>query len=733
MVRRRAGVHLRAHRPSLPLKLLIANVTMPPRRVVVRVLAPALACCVLVATPATAQPSSPREATDALASWLAYPAPPGEETRLTDAVLAADPRWARDALGNLVLRIGSGSPRRLVACGVGAVGLVVSEITDDGYLRLHRAGSARTHPLWDQFHEAQQVAVLTASARVPGVVAVPNGHFARQHRGDTVVVNIDMLTVDVGARTRAEAESLGVALLQPVVRDVPPWRFAAGGGDLDASVAADDASGRAACAAVATAAGGTPDRGETVFVIAVQRAFNWAGLAAAATALGRFDSVTMVVPAPADGGERPGSRVVPRPSYLPSTLGVDSVAQIWMQARFIGSHVETVRGDVLGSLRRSVERVGGITPGSRAPTPWLRLAEADVRPVSIPTDTLSALAAMLRTLAEAPGVPSHEHAVRRWVLAGLPGWARERAVVDSAGNVIVAVGPDRDTSVFVAHMDEVAYVVRAIDSDGTVRLQAQGGVIPSAWEGQPALLHFDPATPDGEARAPIPGVFVPRAQASVRRPAEVTAWFGMDGAALERAGVRVGQGVTAHKRGLRLGATRFTARALDDRAGTAALLLALQRLDTAALSHKVIFAWSVHEEGGLLGARHMARTFGASVRRVYAIDTFVSSDTPLESPHFAHTPLGDGPVLRGLDDGIASLPAERARVQAIARDAGIRLQVGTTHGSTDATPFVAAGATGMGLSWPGRYSHSPAELLDLRDLAQLSRLILAVATAPTVR
>ena len=56
--------------------------------------------------------------------------------------------------------------------------------------------------------------------------------------------------------------------------------------------------------------------------------------------------------------------------------------------------------------------------------------------------------------------------------------------------------------------------------------------------------------------------------------------------------------------------------------------------------------------------------------------------------------------------------------------------MGTTQGSTDATPFVAAGAPGMGLSWPGRYSHSPAEVLDLRDLAALVRLVSAVAAAP---
>ena len=38
------------------------------------------------------------------------------------------------------------------------------------------------------------------------------------------------------------------------------------------------------------------------------------------------------------------------------------------------------------------------------------------------------------------------------------------------------------------------------------------------------------------------------------------------------------------------------------------------------------------------------------------------------------------------------------------------------------------GAPNQGLTWPGRYSHSPGEVLDLRDLDMLSRLIVAVAS-----
>jgi putative aminopeptidase len=319
--------------------------------------------------------------------------------------------------------------------------------------------------------------------------------------------------------------------------------------------------------------------------------------------------------------------------------------------------------------------------------------------------------------------------VRDAIRSALPAWARKQVVQDSAGNLILSMGPDRDTSVFLAHMDEVGYIVRSIDHDGTVTLTSQGGLNGAAWEGQPALLYLDRPTSAaaGSESASLAGVFVPREQAKLRRPDVMRAWFGMDSAALVARGVRAGLVVTAYKRGERLAATRFTARALDDRAGDTALLLALAELDPAKLNHKVIFVWSVEEEVGLFGAAAVARSIGTSVHHAYAIDTFVSSDTPLESPLFAFAQLGDGPVLRASDDGMIVLPSERMRIIGLARSNRIRLQVGTTKGSTDAVPFVAKGAVGAQLGWPGRYSHSPAEVLDLNDLTSLARLVRVLA------
>jgi putative aminopeptidase FrvX len=341
------------------------------------------------------------------------------------------------------------------------------------------------------------------------------------------------------------------------------------------------------------------------------------------------------------------------------------------------------------------------------------------------SDAFSTTANLLKSLADEYSVSGHEERVRHHVLASLPSWAQSKTHTDESGNLILEVGPDRDPVMFIAHLDEVGFEVSNIAPDGTVSLRTRGGLFPSLWEGQPALLHFDQ-----RGKIPLQGVFVPRDAATTKQPEALTAWFGIDGAALKQLGVVNGLAVTAEKEATRIGPTRFTARALDDRAGSTALILVARRIDPSTLKRKVILAWSVREETGLEGAIAMGKLYGPSVKRVFSIDTFVSSDSPLETTRFAHAPLGQGAVIRGLDNSSIAPPAELDRVLNIARAQNIPLQVGATNGGTDGSDFVRYGVLHVGLSWPGRYSHSPVEVLDLRDLQALERLVYAIATAP---
>jgi len=676
-----------------------------------------LATAVLLALAYVGAAQNGADVSSALASWIDLDAPPGREYLATDAILQAMPGWKRDALGNLILRKGSGSPRRVVACGLDRPAFAVTEITNDGYLRLREAGAGPQHPLWVQFHEGQRIRILTRTGAVPGIVIVNSIHLQRGRVANALVTTLDDLWVDVGAESKAEVQGLGIEMLDPVVRDSPAWVYG------DRFVAGQLAGVRVGCAAVASAARGEVTSGETIFLITTLRSFGYDGLEATLRTLGRVDEVTLVdqvVDAPADAVVE---RKLEKPAYLPDSTGLTSLTILAPRVHFPGTLVESVHLSDAEKLLAAVAKAAGVTRGN--------FVGAALRGRPSPNSTPGRIAArsnniaeVLKSLADIPGVSGHERGVRDAITSALPAWARSLTRADTEGNLILELGPDRDPLMFIAHQDEVGFEVTSIASDGTVSLRTRGGMFQSLWEGQPALLHLDTATP------PISGVFIPRETATTKQPETLTAWFGIDAEALKRRNVTNGLSVTAFKRATRLGNTRFTARALDDRAGSTALILAARRIVPSTLKRRVIFAWSVREETGLEGAIALARRYGSVVKRVYSIDTFVSSDSPVETTRFAHALLGRGAVIRGLDNSaIAPLP-ELDRILNIARAQGIPIQLGATNGGTDGSDFVRYGALHVSLSWPGRYSHSPVEVLDLRDLEALERLVYAIATAP---
>jgi putative aminopeptidase FrvX len=570
-----------------------------------------------------AQPSPLEADLAAMASWIAVDMATGYERRSAPVIVRGMAGWSADQWGNIVTRVGSGLPRRVVACALDRPSYAVSQITDDGYLRVHRIGSGSRHPLWDQAFEAQQVRILTSSGPLTGVVARSNGHFAQQHRDETEVVGADDLWIDVGATSRNDVDALGIALLDPVGRQLPAWHFAN-------EVAGPDAGRRVGCAAVATLAARarqSAPSGETIFVLSGQEVFGWVGLSSLiARGGGLIDDVIMFAPGEAQSRvERRARNAFGRFGTILQDAGVDSVTWIAPAVRSPGSHMEAVTAaEAEAILRAGARAIGALTI---AGVQWVPAPAPEALRTTHVETSLTRVADILTELVERYAVSGHEWSVRRYVLESLPAWARDRAVVDGIGNIMVEAGPERDTTVFMAHMDEVGYEVQSIAPDGVVSLARRGGVTATAWEGQTALLHFDPvgapSTAGGDATStdprwkmqsftattpePLRGVFVTRDEADEKSSPNERAWFGLDAAQLQARGVRVGSQVTSYKEGLRMGRHRFVARSLDDRAGTTAMLLAINAINPDDLQGKAIFTWSVAEEGGLVGAA--ARSF----------------------------------------------------------------------------------------------------------------------------
>src|SRR5687768_12589668 len=376
-------------------------------------LAASAGALVVVASPALSQ----RRAVDAIATWIALDAPVGHEHLATDIIRRELPGWSRDRMGNLIMRRGTGTPRRVVACALDQGAYVVSAITPSGYLRLHGSGNPRRHLLWEQFHEGQRVRVLTRAGAVQGVIAVRSIHLWRRRSADTLVVSVDDMWVDIGARSAAEARARGIEMLDPIVREWPSWRY----GEF---VAGPGAAARAACAAVAAASRHTPASGETVYILAAQSAFNHVGLAAALAELGTADTVTLVDPS-LGASDTPESiqsrRAAALPFELPAGTRVRTTVLLVARHAFRGTRAESVQeGDARVLLGEVLEAAGvnatDVTwPALRGTTP---LVAAPFR-----LDSLTPVAGLLGLLSDEYGVSGHEAPVRDAVRTALPAWA----------------------------------------------------------------------------------------------------------------------------------------------------------------------------------------------------------------------------------------------------------------------------------------------------------------------
>ncbi|HXM39309.1 MAG TPA: M20/M25/M40 family metallo-hydrolase [Gemmatimonadales bacterium] len=335
------------------------------------------------------------------------------------------------------------------------------------------------------------------------------------------------------------------------------------------------------------------------------------------------------------------------------------------------------------------------------------------------TSRVSEAQTVISQLIESYGVSGAEAPVREAVQRLLPSWAR--AETDTAGNLWVRVGQGDPVVVIVAHMDEIGFRVDSILGDGSLTLTNRGGFFPSLFEAKPALVHGD--------RGDIPGIFLPRDTGFTRRtPPRLRVSVGATSrAAAEALGVKIGHTITMPKQYVRLAGTRATGRSFDDRMGCAALVISLRHLDRSKLRHQVVFLFSVREEIGLEGAEAAAHQLGTTPKRVHAVDTFVSADSPLELPNFAVAPVGAGAVARALDNSSITPPAYVDSLAQLARARGVALQIGTTNGGNDGSVFTPYGVVDVAMGWPLRYSHSPAELIDLKDLVSLADLVRAVA------
>jgi len=219
--------------------------------------------------PGRAKPAA-RPLTDGLAVLEAiFPVPSmtGNEERLAAKIrqlLPGGSAFDRDNLGSLYLKLGPGEPALTVLAAMDEFGYVVSGITADGYLTVDRP-TAPPVPIYDSFLIGHPVLVSSNRGILHGLGVQPAMHVLTKERREQLASNLtlDMIFIDVGARSEAEARAKGVEILDPVTQWPDLVSLANG------RMAGPALGQKAACAALAAAASGlvgTESAAGTTFV-----------------------------------------------------------------------------------------------------------------------------------------------------------------------------------------------------------------------------------------------------------------------------------------------------------------------------------------------------------------------------------------------------------------------------------------------------------------------------------
>ncbi|HEV3481095.1 MAG TPA: M20/M25/M40 family metallo-hydrolase [Candidatus Acidoferrales bacterium] len=714
-----------------------------------------------------------------LRDFVDTPAVSGYENQLAGRIRAHITSFhpVTDSLGDIIVTLGNGAPHRLIVTPIDEPGFVVSGITDDGYLRLQRLPQSGLPPILNELYSAQPVKVGVADGKwIDGVVASLSIHLQPGRVNPPKSSDIDNMYVDIGASSAAEARKAGVDILSPVAID---RRLEGLGGNEMAGASAGDKFGAAALVELLHEIDPANVKGTLTIAFAAQQ---WAGARGLQRVLRTTRPDEMIyVGRLVPGGAVPGMKGVHRaPRREPGSGVLLGLAQTNDELSGLPSQLKQLAA--ANSVPIATDYSAGLIPSSYLPLPdlptkWAHLAIAtawsDTPAETIDAKDLGALEDLLQLYAqgkvalpqqaiagrsapqgnheEISGVPAttellsrltttygasnHEQPVREMIKGLLPKWAKPET--DDAGNLILHLGSapaavQTPKILVIAHMDEIGFEVKSISNDGRLEADLLGGMILSFYQGHPALVHT--STGDLEAIIELPNGWD---EATFEWPNDSENPIRIDVGArtpeeAAKLGVKVGDSITVPKEYHSLLGTRANARSFDDRVGDAALISAVWSLGRSLHDRDVTFVWSTGEELGLDGAAALAKRLAAEGHEpdyVFAVDTLVSSDSPLESKRFADAQIGKGFAIRAVDNSnIAPAPLVD-RLLHLARANRVPVQLAVTGGGNDGSAFVPYGAVDIALGWPLRYSHSPGEVIDTRDVDALARIVAVIATS----
>jgi len=332
---------------------------------------------------------------------------------------------------------------------------------------------------------------------------------------------------------------------------------------------------------------------------------------------------------------------------------------------------------------------------------------------------------VLRSLLTAPGPSGYEREAAR-VFADAAGKFASSVTTDTMGSTVARVDGKADglLTAVVGHIDEIGLLVSHIDEKGFLWFIGVGGWDPVILVGQRLeILTANGRIPGVVGKKPI-HLLEPddRKQAPDLKQLHID--IGAKDAAEANAMVRIGDVAVIAGEPVEFPNDRVVSRSMDNRLGAYAAYEAARLVaDAGGAPGPIAAVAAVQEEINLAGAATSAFSLEPDVAIVVDV-TFETTQPGVDPKTLGEAAFGSGP---SIGRGSTLHPAVFDLLVAAAESASIPYTISPsaryTGTDADAIHLSRAGIPTAVVSIPLRHMHSPVEMVQLDDVANVAKLI----------
>lgn len=331
---------------------------------------------------------------------------------------------------------------------------------------------------------------------------------------------------------------------------------------------------------------------------------------------------------------------------------------------------------------------------------------------------------LLKQLSQASGASGSENEVSENILEMLRTYTQDISV-DSMGNIRAMIKKPEEGQkllLFQAHMDEVGLIVTSLEKGGFLHVSNCGGLDIRILPAMEVCIHGKKDLPGVVCSIPPHLKDISKGGSSIE---DVLVDTGLSDEEMEEL-IHPGDFITFVSPPASLYENCLTGKALDNRAGVASVLLALEALRGKKIPCGLMVLFSVQEEVGCRGAGPGA--FDAKVDSAICVDVSFGASCDLNSPRYGV--LGSGPML-GYSPILDKKMGDTLMYLAMKNNIPYQTEVmgGNTSTDADVIAIVQQGVKTALLSVPLRYMHTPVEVVDTEDVKLTAQLLAAFAMA----